>query len=111
MTDIDFASVQWARKIADSLTLFGELPADDLKKLGQLMQELSHLKAEGHVPTPAQMTVILQYLHTKNLDLLEAVKGGLMVHFSGGGLEYERFLLRADGRIPNHKYESKAAAQ
>ncbi len=109
MSNIDFASVQWAQKISNSLDIFGDLTADELKKLSQLLQELSHLKAEGHTPSTAQMTVILQYLHTKNLDLLEAVKGGLMVHFSGGGLEYERFLLREDGRIPNHKYESRAA--
>lgn len=107
MSTTDFASVQWAQKIANTLQPLNDLSSEDLKKLGQLLTELAHLRAEGAVPTPAQMTVILQNLHTKNLNLLEAVKGGLMVHFSGGGFEFERFLLREDGRIPNHKYESK----
>lgn len=107
MSAIDFSSVQWAQKISGTLNTFNELSAEDLKKMGQLLLELSHLKAEDTTPTPAQMTVILQRLHTQNLDLLEAVKGGLMVHFSGGGMKYERFLLREDGRIPNHKYESQ----
>ncbi len=107
MNAINFASVQWAKKITTTLQPLNDLSSDDLKKLGQLLTELAHLRAEGTIPTTAQMTVILQNLHTKNLDLLEAVKGGLMVHFSGGGFVFERFLLREDGRIPNHKYESQ----
>ena len=107
MSTPNFASVQWAQKITAALQTFEDLSGEDFRKLGQLFGELAHLRAEGTIPTPAQMTVILQNLHTKNLDLLEAVKGGLMVHFSGDGFLYERFLLREDGRIPNHKYESQ----
>jgi len=107
MSTINFNSVQWAQKISATLQQLEDMSSDDLQKLGQLLTELAHLRAEGTTPSTAQMTIILQHLHTKNLDLLEAVKGGLMVHFNGGGFVFERFLVRGDGRIPNHKYESQ----
>lgn len=106
---IDFASVQWARRLSANLEPILALSVEDLQKVSGLLEKLAQLKAAEVTPTPAQMTVILQYLHTKNLDALEAAKGGLMVQFSGGGFEYERFLLREDGRMPNYKYESKRA--
>lgn len=104
---MDFATLQWARKWSANFAPFLNLKADELDKLARLLAELSRLQAQNTPPTEAQLQVILQRLHTKRLDLLEAVKGGLMVHFSGGGFEYERFLIRDDGRIPNHKYEGK----
>ena len=104
---IDFASVQWARRLQGSLTPFLEKPETDLRKLSQLFNGLANLKQADVVPTEAQLTVLLQYIHTRNLDSLEVTKGGLMVQFSGGGYEYERFLLRDDGRMPNHKYTAK----
>jgi hypothetical protein len=51
----------------------------------------------------------MQSLHTRDLVKLEPTKGGVLVEFTGGGFEYERFLLRPDGKVPNHKYESKKA--
>jgi len=107
---MDFATVQWARTWSAHLNPFLSLEADECARLARLLAELSKLQAQSTPPTEAQLQVILQHLHTKRLDLLEAVKGGLMVHFSGGGFEYERFLIRADGRVPNHKYEGKRAA-
>ncbi len=104
---MDFAALQWAKKWSANLTPFLNLKPDELDKLSRLLAELSRLQAQNTPPTKAQLQIILQHLHTKQLDLLEAVKGGLMVHFSGGGFEYERFLIREDGRIPNHKYEGK----
>jgi hypothetical protein len=106
---IDFATVQWARRRGTELEPLLALPHDELHKLAVFLEKLACLKAADVTPTSAQMTVLLQYLHAKNLDVLEATKGGLQVQFSGGGYEYECFLLRDDGRIPNHKYESKRA--
>ena len=106
---IDFATVQWARRRSAELEALLALPAAELNKLGGLLTKLSALKATDVMPTPAQMTVLLQNLHTKDLTKLEAARGGLMVEFSGGGFAYERYLLKDDGRIPNHKYESKRA--
>jgi len=108
---IDFASVQWAKKIQTSLDPLLDQSEEDYHKLAKLFEELAKLKATDLTPTEAQITVLLQNLHTKTLESLEAVRGGnIMVHFSGGGYEYERFLLRDDGRMPNHKYEAKRAS-
>lgn len=107
---LDYESVRWGRKAQNELGPLLERPATDLHKLATLLQELAALKAEDVTPTEAQMTVLLQYLHVRNLDSLKASKGGLMVELSGGGYEYERFLLREDGRMPNHKYESRKAS-
>ena len=106
---IDFATVQWARRRGTELEPLLALAGDDLRKLASLLEKLAQLKAVDVTPTNAQLTVLLQNLHTKNLDSLAATKGGLQVQFSGGGYEYECFLLRDDGRVPNHKYESKRA--
>ena len=107
MINVDFSAVQWARKLmVDIEPLLGR-SGEDWLKLNQLVSQLTRLKDVGVTPTSAQLTVILQQLHTKQLDKLEAVKGGIMVELGGGGFEYERFLLRVDGRVPNHKYESK----
>lgn len=107
LAPVDFNTVQWARKKTASLQPFLSGSAEDLEKMAQLLSKLAPLKSEGVVPTEAQMNVILQNLYTKNLDKLEAVKGGMMVYFSGGGFEFEQFLLKNDGRVPNHKYLSK----
>lgn len=106
---IDFASVQWARKRSTELEALLALPADEMGKLANFLEKLAALKAADVTPTPAQMTVLLQNLHTKNLTSLEGVRGGMIVEFSGGGFVYERYLLKNDGRIPNYKYESKKA--
>ena len=107
---IDFAAVQWARRRSTDLEPILALSAPDLQKIADFLEQLAALKTTEVTPTPAQMTVLLQYLHTKNLESLEAAKGGLTVRFSGAGFEYECFLLRADGRMPNNKYQSKRAA-
>jgi hypothetical protein len=106
---VDFAAVQWARRTAARLDTPDELSAEDRQKVALLLERLAALKAEGITPTPTQLTVLLQYMHTKNLDSLAAQKGGLAVQLSGGGYEYECFLLKEDGRVPNYRYESKRA--
>ena len=103
---VDFATVQWARKRTADLEPLINLSATDIAKLAGFLEKLAALKEAGTEPTTAQLTVLLQNLGTKSLDSLEAVKGGLSVCFSGGGFEMESFLLRPDGRIPNHKYQS-----
>jgi hypothetical protein len=54
-----------------------------------------------------QLTVILQNMFNKNLTQIRADKGGVVAEFTGGGFEYERFLVRADGRVPNSRYEAE----
>jgi len=107
---VDFNTVQWARKRSAELEPLLKLADHDLQKLAGLLEKLAQLKAAEVTPTPAQMTVLLQHLHSKTLDKLEAVRGGLMVQFCGGGYAYESFLLKEDGRIPNHKYQSRRAS-
>lgn len=104
---VDFATVQWARKMSVLAENFAGLSPTDLRKLGNLLDRLADFReAEGEL-TDQQLQVILQSLHTKELVRLEAEKGGALVEFSGGGFEYERFLIRADGKVPNFRYESQ----
>jgi hypothetical protein len=107
---VDFAAVQWARRTAVKLDSPADLTAEDRLKVNYLLERLAGLKAEGFTPTPAQLTVLLQYMYTKKLGKLTVEKGGLAVELSGGGYEYERFLLKEDGRVPNYRYESKKAS-
>ena len=106
---VDFAAVQWARRTAAHLENPADLSAEDRQKVTPLIERLAELKDEGFTPTPTQLTVLLQYMHTKNLDSLTIEKGGLAVQLSGGGYEYECFLLKEDGRVPNYRYTSKRA--
>jgi hypothetical protein len=106
---VDFAAVQWARRISARLETPDKLSAEDQQKIASLLEHLASLRVDGVTPTSAQVTVLLQNLYTKNLTELCAQKGGLSVEFKGGGYEYERFLLREDGRVPNYRYESKKA--
>ncbi|MFQ5576805.1 MAG: hypothetical protein ACE5G8_07440 [Anaerolineae bacterium] len=106
----DFAAVQWARKLSAPLETLAGLPATDWEKLAPLLAELSNLKQAGVTLSPAQLAVILQHLHTQQLESLAAAKGGVLVRLTGGGFEYEQFLLKEDGRIPNHKYTARRAS-
>lgn len=103
---IDFATVQWARRRTNDLENLRKLSALELDKVATLLAQLARLKEQESELTDAQLTVILQYLHSKQLNSLEAVRGGVMVCFSGGGFATESFLLKPDGRIPNNKYQS-----
>jgi hypothetical protein len=108
---IDFVTVQWARKMGALVQqhLAGLSPAD-LDKLGTLLTHLAGLRRQETELTEQQLQVILQGLHTKELVGLEARKGGVFVEFTGGGFEYERFLVRADGKVPNNRYESQKSS-
>lgn len=108
---IDFATVQWARKMGALVQqhLAGLSPAD-LRKLGMLLDHLADLRQAETELTEQQLQVILQGLHSKELVRLEARKGGVYVEFSGGGFEYERFLVRPDGKVPNNRYESRKSS-
>lgn len=106
---IDFATVQWSRKMTAILQPLVDLNPTDLQKLSQFLDHLAgYREAEASLSEP-QLQVILQNLHTKELVGLEGHKGGVFVEFTGGGFEYERFLIRDDGRVPNNRYEAQKA--
>jgi hypothetical protein len=102
---VDFAAVHWARRMAEALQPLLGLQPEDIQRLVPLIQALARLPAAEL--SPQQLTVILQGMFGKTLTRLEAEKGGLLVEFTGGGYEYERFLVRTDGRVPNSRYEAK----
>lgn len=105
----DFASVQWGRKMSALAKNFQGLSPDELRKFSVFLQKLADLRHSEAELSEAQLTVIMQNLRGKELVRLESQKGGVLVEFTGGGFEYERFLLRDDGRMPNSRYESKKA--
>ena len=103
----DFASVQWGRKLMTLAQPLNVLSPGELQKLAQFLNQWAKLRENGAELSEAQISVILQNLRLKDLVKLETQKGGVYVEFTGGGFEYERFLLRDDGRMPNSRYESK----
>jgi len=106
---VDFAAVQWARRMAEALGPLQALEPDELSRLVPLLEGMVSLAHQGGVQlSDQQMTVILQNLFNKTLTQIQVDKGGVVVEFTGGGFEYERFLIRADGRVPNSRYEAKA---
>jgi len=105
----DFASVQWGRKMQSLVQHFTGLSPDELRKFGTFLHKLADLREQESELSDPQLQVIMQNLRTKELVKLESQKGGVFVEFTGGGFEYERFLLRDDGRMPNSRYESKKA--
>jgi hypothetical protein len=106
---VDFPTVQWARKMSALAQNFASLAPADLRKLSNFLDKLADLRQQEGELTEQQLQVIMQGLHSKELVKLELVKGGVSVEFSGGGFEYERFLLRDDGKVPNSRYETKKA--
>jgi hypothetical protein len=102
---VDFAAVQWARRMAAALDPLRTLAAEDLARLLPLIQAMAGLPDAGW--SDQQLNVILQNMHSKRLSRVEKDKGGLLVEFTGGGFEYERFLVRADGRVPNSRYQAE----
>lgn len=106
---VDFPTVQWARKMSALVQNFNGLAPADLRKLSAFLGKLADFRENEGELTGPQLQVIMQGLHTKQLVRLEPHKGGVYVEFSGGGFEYERFLIRVDGKVPNHRYESKKA--
>lgn len=107
---VDFPTVQWARKMSMLAQHFAGLAPADLRKLSNLLDKLAGLREQEGELSEQQWQVILQGLRSKELVKLELEKGGVLVEFSGGGFEYERFLLRADGKVPNSRYETKKSA-
>jgi hypothetical protein len=106
---VDFPTVQWARKMSALAQNFAVLAPADLRKLSNFLDKLADLRQQEGELTEQQLQVIMQGLRSKELVRLELAKGGVLVEFSGGGFEYERFLLRADGKVPNSRYETKKA--
>jgi len=104
---LDFAAVQWARRLAEALGPLMALEADDLVRLAPLLEEIPSLAEAGIHLSDQQLAAILQNMLSKTLTQIRADKGGVWVEFTGGGYEYERFLVRADGRVPNSRYEAK----
>src|SRR5574341_1035608 len=95
---VDFPTVQWARKMSASAQNFAGLSPADLRKLSNFLDKLADLRQQEGELSPQQLQVIMQGLYTKQLVRLELGKGGILVEFTGGGFEYERFLVRADGK-------------
>ena len=104
---VDFAAVQWSRKMTAAVQNLTALAPADLRKLGNFLDKLANFSEAGGELSEQQLQVILQSLHTKELVRLETHRGGAFVEFSGGGFEYERFLVRDDGKVPNSRYEAK----
>jgi len=105
----DFASVQWGRKMSMLAQNFSGLSPDELRKFSNFLTKLADLRQSEGELSEQQLVVIMQNLRSKELVKLETHKGGIYVEFTGGGFEYERFLIRTDGRMPNGRYESKKA--
>lgn len=105
---VDFNAVMWARRTAEALEPLRGLDASDLGRLTSLIQAMSDLAEVGVRLSDQQFSVILQNMYSKSLTQVQADKGGVLVEFTGGGFEYERFLVRSDGRVPNSRYEAKA---
>ncbi len=105
---VDFSAVMWARRMTEVLGELRDLEASDLGRLVPLIEGLTALAEQGIRLSDQQLTVILQHLFGKTLTQIQADKGGVLVEFTGGGFEYERFLVRADGRVPNSRYEAQA---
>ena len=103
----DFASVQYGRKMSALGEQFKGVSPSDLRKFSTFLQKLADLRENEGELSPQQLNVIMQNLRTKELTKLELHKGGVMVEFTGGGFEYERFLVRDDGRMPNSRYEAQ----
>lgn len=106
--NIDFAAVQWARQMAQVLEPLRNLEAENLKRLAPLIAGMVSLLDQGIQLSDQQLTVMLQNMAEKTLIQVQADKGGVLVEFRGGGFEYERFLVRADGRVPNSRYQAKS---
>ncbi len=104
---VDFPTVQWARKMGALAQHFAGVAPADLRKLSNFLDKLAGVREQGGELSEQQVQVILQGLRSKELVKLELEKGGVLVEFSGGGFEYERFLIRADGKVPNSRYETK----
>lgn len=106
---VDFTTVQWARKMVALMPNLTGLSPADLRKLSNFLEKLADFRQNEAELSEQQLQVIMQHLHTKRLVQLETHQGGAYVVFSGGGLTYERFLIRPDGRVPNNRYEAKKA--
>jgi hypothetical protein len=106
---VDFAAVQWARRMAEAIRPLRALESRDLRRLVPLMVAMTTLEKKDIRLTDRQLTVILQNTFSKDLVKIQADKGGALVEFTGGGFEYERFLVRPDGRVPNSRYEAEPA--
>ena len=106
----DFASVQYGRKMSALAKQFEGMSPDDLRKFGDFLNKLADLRGNEGELSDRQLEVIMQNLRQKDLVRLETHKGGVFVELIGGGFEYERFLLRDDGRMPNSRYEAKKSS-
>ncbi|HXW01703.1 MAG TPA: hypothetical protein VEC93_25050 [Anaerolineae bacterium] len=104
---VDFSTVQWARKMSALAQNLAGLSPADLRKLSNFLDKLADLREQEAELSDQQLQVIMQGLRSKDLVRLALEKGGVLAEFSGGGFEYERFLIRADGKVPNSRYETK----
>lgn len=104
---VDFAVVQWARRMTTLIQTMANQPPADMIKLGDFLVKLADFRQDGGDLTESQLQVIMQGLFNKKLVKLETHKGGVYLEFTGSGIEYERMVVRADGKIPNTYYKLK----
>jgi hypothetical protein len=103
----DFSAVMWARRMAEALEALRGLEVDDLSRLVPLIEGMAALTKQGERLSDQQLRVILENMYAKTLAQVQADRGGVLVEFTGGDFEHERFLIRADGRVPNNRYEAR----
>jgi hypothetical protein len=108
---VDFAAVQWARRMVEAIEPLRAFESRDLGRLAPLIAAMATLEEKDIHLTDQQLTVILQNAFSKDLAKIQADKGGVLVEFTGDGFEYERFLVRPDGRVPNSRYEAEPASR
>lgn len=108
---VDFPTVQWARKMGALTEQLAGLSPADLRKFANFLEKLADFRESEGQLSAQQTQVIMQCLYLRDeMTNLEPQKGGVYVEFSGGGYEYERLLVREDGKVPNHRYETKKAS-
>jgi hypothetical protein len=66
---VDFATVQWSRRMAEALRPLRSLSAEDLRRLVPLIQGMGELPQDTAL-TDEQMAVILQTMFAKRLTQL-----------------------------------------
>jgi hypothetical protein len=103
----DFSAVMWARRMTEVLDALRSLEVDDLSRLVPLVEGMAALAKQGERLSDQQLRVILENMYDKILTQVQTDRGGVVVEFTGGDFEYERFLIRADGRVPNNRYEGR----
>ena len=78
---VDFATVQWARKMTALVQNFADLSPSDLRKLSNFLDKLADFRQNEGELSEQQLQVIMQALRTKTLvgQELEVLPAGLLL--------------------------------